>query len=50
MISGAVRGSLRRLCLEAEAMHTDDAEINIAFVMLACLMAAVAGVLVFILV
>ena len=31
-------------------MHTDDAEINIAFVMLACLAAAIAGVLVFILV
>ena len=36
--------------LEAGAMQTDDAEINIAFVMLACLMAAIAGVLVFMLV
>jgi hypothetical protein len=31
-------------------MQADDAEINIAFVMLACVAAAVAGVLVFILV
>ena len=32
-------------------MHTnDDAEINVAFVMLACIAAAVAGVLIFILV
>ena len=31
-------------------MQADDAEIHIAFVMLACLAAAIAGVLVFILV
>ena len=31
-------------------MHADDAEINIAFVMLACLAAAIASVLIFILV
>ena len=36
--------------LEAKTVRADDSEINVAFVMLACLAAAIAGVLVFILV
>ena len=36
--------------LEAKTVHTDNAEIHVAFVMFACLAAAIAGVLVFILV